>query len=265
MKKIIFFLLTALLCLSFIACATQEGLQDSISEAISDVTDINGISQNSDDLDTSFSSDSDNNELDFSSNESDVTISETSQPLYDSIENFISDYSTAYPKLIDLSKLFQSFEITSIIPHDDHYSVNSLKAYLNVYPLSAEEKDLESWRVYVGQWGKDKIDIYNSIEEFNKATGTKAYKYIKEGVDMYIVRYAGEDNYEICFKIEDHIFMANALSNYVLEKDQLPSSDEYEKLKPEFENHMCFYELSDLSNESSELVRILKECVAEAE
>ena len=52
---------------------------------------------------------------------------------------------------------------------------------------------------------------------------------------------------------------------YALEKDQLPSSDEYEKLKPEFENHMCFYELSDLSNESSELVRILKECVAEAE
>ena len=53
-----------------IVVTTQEGLQDSISEAISDVTDINGISQNSNDFDASVYSDSDYNESNFSSNES---------------------------------------------------------------------------------------------------------------------------------------------------------------------------------------------------
>ena len=265
MKKVIAFAIISIICIASWACSAQEITQNQTSIINPESSEFLGSSKPVSDIDNSKTIETTSEQ---SAPNQENGFAEISMPVFDNWEDFNATHSSTFSKIIDPVKLSPSIAVVQIIPHKTYYNLNyynlgSWKGTLSVYPLSSDEQDLEPWEVFVKRWGKDTISLCSSPEEFNNQNLTNAYKYTKEGVDMYLVRSSGGSYYSICFKIEDHIFIASSLLSYKLINSRLPSLEEYEKFKPLYEQELGFYELGDLSNENSELVRILKECVAE--
>ncbi len=134
-----------------------------------------------------------------------------------------------------------------------------------VYYLNDDEVDREPWYYY-------KRDINDSnmyeLDDFNRGIG--AYRYTKEGMDIYVVNTSSAERYGVCFKIGRYIFTVSSDFQSIINNPygnglEFIPQELYDKLLVGNEQHKVFHELCDFSNEESELVRVLKEMVAEAE
>ena len=107
------------------------------------------------------------------------------------------------------------------------------------------------------------------LEDFHKGRG--AYRFTKEGVDLYATTNYSDDNYDVCFQIGDYIFeVISSFQDYYYNPDngyrrELMPQEMCDKLLEGYEQHAAFHELCDFSTEESELVLLLKELVAAAE
>jgi hypothetical protein len=92
------------------------------------------------------------------------------------------------------------------------------------------------------------------------------FKYTKEGIDIFISTDDGKTNdYKIGFRIKDFVFSVSGKALLLNDNFNLPTKNDLDQHSISDNGERLLLELADRTHENSELVRILKECVAEAE
>ena len=111
------------------------------------------------------------------------------------------------------------------------------------------------------------VTICDSHEEMNKK-GNTAYKYSKEGIDVYWADLNGSGTIRVCFVIDGYAVLISGTENFKFRKSEFfePGSkfiepSAYETLKLEFENNTAVFETMNIYTQESELIRVLKDCI----
>ncbi len=114
------------------------------------------------------------------------------------------------------------------------------------------------------------VTICDSHEEMNKK-GNTAYKYYKEGIDVYWADLNGGGTINVCFVIDGYAVKISGSKNFRFRESEFFESGSkfmepsaYETLKLEFENNTAVLETMNIYTQESELIRVLKDCIEKA-
>lgn len=278
MKRIISVLLLVFLAAALISCGSQSNDESVVNvDGVDETSVIVGETSERDFSENSianvFSEVSDN--VGNTDNNGD-TQGDRYEPSYGSFGKFAEAQGDKFGTLLKVSELESVLDIVQFLPIENLgcYYVSTKIGGLEIYPLLTEEakERVPYWGGLSGEEQESVVTktVYTDAEEYAKSEQWNSlYKYTKEGVDMYVVytRYNDSYDYSIAFRIGDYCFNVLCDKNmyFYMEDRSLPTPEVYEKAKPMFENNVGFYEVADFSHDKSELVRILKELVAEAE
>ncbi len=141
---------------------------------------------------------------------------------------------------------------------------------LIIYKMTTEEeKSKDPWQPIINCTYVKNVNVYTSVEEVVEGTNA-AYKYSKEGIDVYWSYTNGSSEGDVSFQIGDYGFIISNTeffesnnNDYNYMRGRFIEQSVYEKLAPMYEDNIGIYEVCNIYNDKSELIRILKECVSE--
>ncbi|MBR6783081.1 MAG: hypothetical protein IKM32_00150 [Clostridia bacterium] len=280
MKRVIVILICALLLLC--GCVAEDlqssqGDTEEGAENISNVSSHEPVAELSEDTTDSAESESGIGEL-----SEDSYPDENNQSGSENTEMIGAPYVDTWEELTELQSSFvQDANVSEFdgqrvadLLGTDKITVSDLyvrfcnlyrKFNLRVYHLSEDKTDINPW------YYTSRRNVENAYELKDNLVGSKhnVLRYTKESIDVYaVVTY---DKYAVCFKIDDYLFCVTSEFQkrvYVDSENGIIGfmpQELYDKLLVGNEQYAAFHELCDFSTESSELVRLLKELVANAD
>ena len=237
--------------------------------------------------------------------ESESEFIEESVPIFalgnkEEFKKFVEEHKEKGYKMLDPEPLNEVFEIVNIIcdPYYDGYSIDNYAGTIDVLATSIED-DAESMIAYhqktkyVAEESEEfhfnffVYDSYDALQDHGKASAGNEYfcmVYQKEGVNVYALQdIYSPDEYMLYFVVGGVTFRVHTLTftyphRETYEHDgvqgerivgKLRANDEWENVCDEFgqrlATHPALIELSDITTESSALIRALKEAVAGAD
>ena len=268
MKKLFVLLLIMALSASLIACGDQRQEsppQGENSSKNSETSNIE-ISQNmSNDNPEIIDEDPSAETYDFPNASAEEIIA--------SYDTFIEEHSEEKPSKIDLIPLIEVFPITQIVPQDGYYNLGNADGHISVFDRDVvyDEKSLFELHIKNRDYiSVDDIGVYNDyseleIENFINKYPVLCLKYKKEGIDIYAIRSAALTmDYQINFAVGDIYFEVNtAAYKYPGDSDGVLRNKDnwFFELPDDTPANEALIELSDVTTESSALIRALKEAV----
>ncbi len=155
--------------------------------------------------------------------------------------------------------------------YNKEYRFLSNEHSLSITPLITEGQKLKKgWDFCSEDWLRNReIRIYSDINDFIPPCNTidfsrySAYKYTKEGIDVYLVRPCESDDYRICFRIGDFGFEVSSkyFTYDAVNAATFPGEEEYEQMSEFRDAAYGFYELNNIYTEDSTIIRNLKEII----
>lgn len=237
--------------------------------------------------------------------ESESEFIEESVPIFalgnkEEFKKFAEEHKEKGYKMLDPEPLNEVFEIVSIIcdPYYDGYSIDNYAGTIDVLATSIEN-DAESMIAYhqktkyVAEESEEfhfnffVYDSYDALQDHGKSSAGNEYfcmVYQKEGVNVYALQdIYSPDKYMLYFVVGGVTFRVHTLTFTYPHREtyehngvqgeriagRLRANDEWENVCNEFgrrfATHPALIELSDITTESSALIRALKEAVAGAD
>lgn len=147
----------------------------------------------------------------------------------------------------------------------------STNSSLIIYKMSTEEEKSQApWYPLIKTTYVKDVTVCTSQEEAVAVFFNVAYKYIKEGIDIYWSTTNSSGVTCISFQIGDYgfiisgeEFLKHRNNDNAYMRGMFIEQSVYDKLAPMYEDNIGIYEVCNIYNDKSELIRILKECVAE--
>ena len=203
---------------------------------------------------------------------------EASEEIYDFYGNTLEEINRLYAEYIrqhgdrsirqlNLNPLYNVFTVKSIISGEGYYTLDSESGWIHVYDTDVvyDEQTLFEFHIRNRDYlTVESIGIYSDYQtvrdnEFLLKYPVCCLIYEKEGIKVYAISDGSTDNYDIYCGINGVYFGFGKIDfNYPNETGVLRAKDEWSDLSGGGE---AFAELSDVTTESSALIRALKEAV----